>query len=1323
MSEKFSSTISSDEEIAAEEMAHSLADDLEKTRKFGSYCIIHEHFNKNECEDFINSNLAETIGPYLEKLNITKILTLMERHPEILDIFLTFFANIKPKQHPGITYIQHLINIIPRCPIKWIASFALDLENARLSTAFVNSTVSSYINAKPHILDQIRLNKETMKKILKNSTTTRGNDYTTSWQSLMKYREQCRELIEFKFDLTLNDYTNLDKSEFVIKMISQCDRPNKLVRCLRTQIIPYCELNSITIEPIIYQGIAKKTWDIKSKLSIITEFMKSTTTKQKALQILQFSGESEYKQIEEYAQQNNIDYNPDPDIFSKCISSYMPVQRSESLANFSVSSLPEKNTVTRKASQPIGYKRSPSIDLSLSSLGSLSHFSSIADGNPKDPEEYALKLKKFRNLKQIRPIYDLASTYGIVISYDGYSKLFSRQEIFYKLISRNGWDDMVTISQVLALNTNELMDIISQNHNYAQNGQVILPKILQYITRWNSNVFYQFTESCMFECLPFTPLKEIIELWHDCLQNVFTLIKYDSLDTVLIYARLLEVFKNFPDNKNLQNDIFDIMKTKKDLIEINESLIEKGLTDASRIFIPDIENYDFDVFKEDFCSGDIDRVSRASTQLRKLSFENAKDYLENVILTLDGCQYSLLAYCYSMLEELGQDRKRELNILVSLYDGPKHSVNFHELMENPLQTLQNHVNNDTLNGLLNVANFCDVGSDELIVYVIVNKMSSPFIDDYRDLIFSLKDRTHKELLTVLAPRLNKEDLSLFYQLIGLVKEQLMTQIAMDLNKNGLSAFAEQDLLINPVKLIRSLYNKIELHETHGRRLHKIVEKIASSYKIDLRSLKWNLLMEYLNEDYPELKEDEFKIYGTTNDEILTNADNEVVSKCLFLLRTQNPGEGLKFLKQKIEFKLKSKSDMRSQIKSAINSQEKINTNSQMMSGTNSQDKISTNSQEKINTNSQEKINTKSQGISSTNSQENLVNSQEKINTRYQGMSSTNSHEKICIYSHENNVEKGEHDEITPRMIARSILCMFGIGDEETIMRYVTNDMKNLDDLYTKSLFCAHASYFAKKEFDLDLFNPENIDQVLEDYLDEGWALLIRIYLYIQNDEKIIEILPKLAEKRKLEVLHLVPLIANRQIIRNPIVFNSILKVIGSSVEDLINKELHTKPFKSRQQTIFQTVLNVVSLLPPFDSLIINGEKLLIPNIIVLLTKIGHSNVAGELGSRMSNLKTRLMAMKSLIDAGHFDTALSVGFDMGKVFEYITKHKVSEATQIMIDENFVKYTSWLYLNHKTDAITKVEQALTKQGRTREIQRMKKRFEDLESKKSQERIHIE
>ena len=58
--------------------------------------------------------------------------------------------------------------------------------------------------------------------------------------------------------------------------------------------------------------------------------------------------------------------------------------------------------------------------------------------------------------------------------------------------------------------------------------------------------------------------------------------------------------------------------------------------------------------------------------------------------------------------------------------------------------------------------------------------------------------------------------------------------------------------------------------------------------------------------------------------------------------------------------------------------------------------------------------------------------------------------------------------------------------------------------------------------------------------------------------------------------------------------------------------------------------------------------------------------------------------------------------------------LEEATETMFDENFIRLTAYLHLTNNQKALDRVAAALTKQGRSREIIRMKQRLENLDKK---------
>jgi hypothetical protein len=62
----------------------------------------------------------------------------------------------------------------------------------------------------------------------------------------------------------------------------------------------------------------------------------------------------------------------------------------------------------------------------------------------------------------------------------------------------------------------------------------------------------------------------------------------------------------------------------------------------------------------------------------------------------------------------------------------------------------------------------------------------------------------------------------------------------------------------------------------------------------------------------------------------------------------------------------------------------------------------------------------------------------------------------------------------------------------------------------------------------------------------------------------------------------------------------------------------------------------------------------------------------------------------------------------QIFEFIRRDRVVQATQTMINLHFTGFTDWLKAQKFEDTLLVVEQALTEQGRTCELKRMRQRL---------------
>ena len=683
-------------------------------------------------------------------------------------------------------------------------------------------------------------------------------------------------------------------------------------------------------------------------------------------------------------------------------------------------------------------------------------------------------------------------------------------------------------------------------------------------------------------------------------------------------CHLLIIIKSIPD-VDVQREAFDQFKYQgKELIDIEEFLREKGFDEAADKLSPIIQDYSSESFFNDFISKDVTNVAKSVLQIRSFDKETSLSYLNDAIPKIPGRQYSLLSYAYSLLKENGEDVEKEINILNLMYNGPKDSGDYHELLKNPLETIQQVSTPESTWQLLPLCDILNVSKDNILIYIIVNKMVSPYFEDYKKYINALQEKDkYIDQLQPLILRLNKEDLSSFFSSLGMIDEQRKTQTMLDLNTNGLSEFATAELLEDPVQLIHDLYNKHTLHDTLGKRLHKICDSIAQRFQYDINTIRINLLKEWLEAPYPELTDCQ-AVFGETSDEILLNSDTTALQTSLFVLRTWDSKDAIKWL--------------------------------------------------------------------------------------HQYMSSA------C-----------------PRAKFRAIGCLFGLAYEEDIIRLVGNT-ETLNDIFTRCVVCAHAEAYGYN-FTPDDFKADKVDETLKD-LDFPWVYVIlfiiklHIIRYGSDKEKDVaaasmpHIIIKLSETRKLFLINNIPSLIRKRMINDPNVFDAVVRAISQPFNDLIAKEEHTKPFKVRQTDIFRSVFQAISVIRPIHHLYINGEKIPIPEVVQQLCNVGFFAQAAELAVRITDLGIRDLALQTLVSTGHFDDALSVGFPEHRVFQLIVlQNQLETATEMMVDQNFVKLTNWLNKRNDKAAIKVVKAALKNQGRTKEVRRMKDRFRSMSVEPSQ------
>lgn len=1199
----------------------NITEELEKydyatKQKFGSYCLIYEHFDTNEWYEFKDCDFEAKLEEIIPKVSIQKVLVLCERHLDYLHVFLNFFATINQKQYPPKHFIPFLISIVPLLPIKWISKFALHIDDVRYTYLFLTAAFNSCIMVKPGLLQLLQRNQEIWDKYVKRYKIEGSEHYVTILQHLVEYRTACKELIDYKIEYKLADYLKCDKEEFMLKMVRQSDSPVKFLKVLKAQIIPYCQANQLDVESLIVKGIPKKSYDVPSKLKILSDYVSTLRLRSQFISDMTYTSDEELQQIKDYAKQNNLAYEPNPHVVESFENKPRMAFRARSGsiglmlpsttggANIPAARL---NTSSPKAgplkppTRSDGWKRSPSIELEKNK-GSNNNYSIIADGMADNPAAYAERLHKFRNSKEIRPIYDLAETYAIVVSYDDFQETSTRIKLFDQLIKQDGWDNFTTICQVLTIQPSDLFEHLNTTDKYFNCGKDILPKLLNITDRWNSSQFIKYLDTAVYNFWANLPFTEFAELWINALQNIYTKVKPESVDYIVFLSRVVNTAQ-FLTDATQQRTLINEYQKGRTLEELAHILTDFGQEQAAKFINKKIANYSEAQFIEDYTSKDIRLVSTAVLQIRFMEDKQvAVTILQHLIPKVDGQEYTLIAYAYALLYDLDFPCQSQLDILNKLHSGAKVFVNFHELIANPLETLQAATNTDTIQGILPIAKAMNINEDKLVVHVMTNKMNSQYFDDYKQYVKLLRQKSQEELIKVVVPRLKPEEQPQFFQSLGMVEQQRKIQTISDLSNNGLSEFSTSELLNNPKKLIIELYNKTALQDQLGKRLHKIVERIASRYSINPKVYKPEIIKSWLSAEYPPFEESK-NILDPNSTEQLYAADKSAVQQALFVLRTWTILDSLSWVKRFIE-------------------------------------------------------------------------------------------------------EEG----IPYRAKARGIACLFSIGDLVTLQK-TFGDIETLNAEYKYTILAAHCQAFGH-DFTPEQMHPDKIEETFKE-LQDPWAQSIRSTVFLDRDDELIPLFTKLAEGRKFQCLQLIARVQSQRVILDKSVSEALILSISEAFESLLRKDDGTKAAKSRQQKILRTVFRVMSIIPQFDYVIINGQHTPLEDAMKLLISSGLSVYAADITSHMTELKTRRRGIYSLVRNGCYDLALEYGFPSEQIFEIILETDLKAATETMVDNSFIQFTNWMYRQGDKAHLKEVKNYLKDQGRTREIKRMKERFAKIDA----------
>ena len=311
-----------------------------------------------------------------------------------------------------------------------------------------------------------------------------------------------------------------------------------------------------------------------------------------------------------------------------------------------------------------------------------------------------------------------------------------------------------------------------------------------------------------------------------------------------------------------------------------------------------------------------------------------------------------------------------------------------------------------------------------------------------------------------------------------------------------------------------------------------------------------------------------------------------------------------------------------------------------------------------------------------------------------------------------------------RAKAKAYECLFTLADINTIKSIFKG---NIDDLIEKEkvVYLCRDLELAKISFTEDMFRKENIIKTINELWRQietpGTAIAIFETMYefqISNAEMAKNVINSLFEFNKhFLLLKIVDFIRKLKLQGNEEIKDQFIRLLSVPFQELINKESYIARFKAHHMSVFLDVLDTFSDSPfPITALYINNELTPLEEVIEILSRQGWANLGAEFGSHVPQKQIRENILTNLLENSHFDLAFQFCFNEDDICSIIHKQNLTEdATRMMVDASFIKYTNWLHLNGHTSVLETVQTTLKKQGRVHEIDRMSARLDNLKGKK--------
>ena len=793
------------------------------------------------------------------------------------------------------TYLPYLCQRVDTLPIQWILHHLLVIRDVRYAYRLLSLAFGNAVTVNRKELDDIRYQNEVWERYKRITGSESNQTYEEAWNSMMSMRTAMKELIDFKLTVRLVDYNRLKKEELVTRLLNTCTSAIKYEKLLRFQVGPYCKARNINVDQVVIATVARKEWNVAQKLEIVRNFVEDPVYVKKALDVMTFTTEAELAQIREFAEINTVNFDVDPNNYLMAIQSPQAKKRlgRSPSAEFSELKDPEGDMRVKLV------KKTPSTNTFIKKpkLTCASTMSKLANGEPDNPQEYAEKLKKFSSLKEIKPIFELASNFGMVVAFDEFHETNKKRKLFVRLLKSAGLSEFDNVTDLMGFSPDDVIEsMLAEFEEMKECADMLLVHMSRFLRRANVDNFLDYLyRSVAFLIDKLTPTN-LCDLWASCLMEVVDVIDGRKVMETIDTIRVLQGIHDAEATEERKRQLLDIFRETKDTHAVAKECAKEGWTDISEYIMPSAAtDLQVDAFRQSLASKETEDVVTALTEISVMEHQKAVELLVQSIDAIDGSNYTRLLCVFTLLEERKLKYTKEISVLQVLQYCDL-AVDFHELMESPKDVLKKALTKTNVWDVMPLAPLLSVHTDELLLHLMLNVMNSPNFDDYQSFISMLKRKDSMQpLLKGLPKKLKAHELPRFYQAIGCVDMKRRQMTINDLNAVGLSEFTADKYLDDPSGMICEISSRMALHESFGKRLHKLTKNLAARYDLSINKIREYLVSTWLTDVETKRCVEKDSVFIETLEEEIYKDENTNIQKLLFILRSWKPRTAEKWL--------------------------------------------------------------------------------------------------------------------------------------------------------------------------------------------------------------------------------------------------------------------------------------------------------------------------------------------------------------------------------------------------------------------------------------------